>query len=771
MERSVGMIEKNLYRLICGFLLSCVFTFHFGTYLGVYDEDMVCAAVVLVISVLLSVFAFLVEKYKWITVFVALPVVAAAGTVIGWGTVYELLSGYAEWLYKGYVVDNQWVRAYSTIQLVWIAIFSYGLQVIMEKLFYVKLVFGVSLAGLLIYFLFSEYEASHVAVIFSLAFEVLLLIEWTELKWKKEKQRRGNAYMLWMMLFVGMFLLLMFWMPVSKEPYRWDFVRETVDYCEKKLRLLAYDIFQKEDVYDLSLSGFSREAKLGEGIVDDDKEIMLVATDRMMRTNLYLSGKSFNTFENMAWMAYQEEEYYDRYLDTLQTSYAIFKYDSEELNLYSLNVSMAVVYQDLNMAYLFTPGKLSSINNGNRQPIPYTIEDGSIFNPKNLNYGSYYRVDFYQMNAADRVFVDFYKTPVEQDDALWDTVFSRYERQTGILFDSEQIEQYTERCYDNYLIETELSASVSTYLDEVTEGCIGDIEKLLAIEAELSSYTYTKTPGEIPDDVVDETDFLEYFLLDSQEGYCTYYATAFVLLARAEGIPARYVQGYCVPMYGTKQKVVLSSMAHAWPEVYIKDIGWVVFEPTPGYGESREFFGSPDGNAHNESGYYTNTDQADAVTETSETAEETSGQDYINVSQRIGKAVKLFLFILPGMIPALLFLTIIARILYEKKTINEKYRLKVKRNIKLLGFLGVKLAETETLAEYRQRLNEKFETGIRSDFIEDYEDVIYGGKDINALVINRTDIQYKEILLYLKKISYRKYLNYRILKILKCDVT
>lgn len=58
---------------------------------------------------------------------------------------------------------------------------------------------------------------------------------------------------------------------------------------------------------------------------------------------------------------------------------------------------------------------------------------------------------------------------------------------------------------------------------------------------------YNKNPGVLPDQVADGKSFLDFFLLESQKGYCTYYATAFVLLARAEGFPARYVQGFCVP--------------------------------------------------------------------------------------------------------------------------------------------------------------------------------------------------------------------------------
>ena len=30
-----------------------------------------------------------------------------------------------------------------------------------------------------------------------------------------------------------------------------------------------------------------------------------------------------------------------------------------------------------------------------------------------------------------------------------------------------------------------------------------------------------------------------------------------------------------------------SGMAHSWPEVYIDGVGWIPFEPTPGYGRMR----------------------------------------------------------------------------------------------------------------------------------------------------------------------------------------
>lgn len=773
MDHSIGKIEKNLYRLICSFLLSCIFAFHFGPYLGICYEGVTCAAILFVVIFFVALFIFLVEKYKWIAILVALAVGIAVATLAGWSTVYELISGYVAWIYGGAEINATGSEMYSVVQMAWVGIVSYGLQVIMEKVFYIKIIFGISLAGLLVYFLFSGYEASRAGVIFSMAFLVLLVAEWTELTWKKEKQRQGNAYMLRIMLFIGVFFLLTLLMPVSDEPYKWEFVKETAEYCGEKLRLLAYDIFQSEDTYDLALSGFSDEAKLGSGIVEDDREIMLVTCDRDMRTNLYLAGKYFNTFENMGWMAYQQEEYYDRNIDTLQTSYAVLKYGSQDINLALMKITLDVVYQDLNTAYLFAPGKLFIVEDEEKQTIDYTIGDGSIFFHNNQNYGSGYQTVFYQMNSSIQPFVDFLETPVEYDEALWNRTLTRYQQTTGIYIKYEQLEEYEQRCYNDYMIAPVLSSQVQEYLDEVTEGCESDMDKLLAIESELKSYTYTTTPGKLPEEVVDETGFLDYFLLESQKGYCTYYATAFVLLARAEGFPARYVQGYCVPMYGKDSETVLSSMAHAWPEVYLEDIGWVAFEPTPSYSESRSFEEEKKEYVPYGSNYYAQT-QPENVTE-----DETNFQDgdevklpeFVNRPEKSNAfLIKLILFVAAALILVWIFFMLGAKIIYKRKSVQEKYRLKVKRNLKLLGVLGMKLSETETLAEYRSRVDAKLKDSVRLEFIADYEDVIYGDRDANEMLVNNADKQYGELLIYLKKKSYYLYLQYKVFKILRCDV-
>jgi transglutaminase-like putative cysteine protease len=75
---------------------------------------------------------------------------------------------------------------------------------------------------------------------------------------------------------------------------------------------------------------------------------------------------------------------------------------------------------------------------------------------------------------------------------------------------------------------------------------------------------------------------LRNFLLKTKRGYCQQFAFAMGVLARLLGIPARVVVGYTSGTYqGQGKWQVLTSDAHAWPELYIKGYGWMAFEPTP----------------------------------------------------------------------------------------------------------------------------------------------------------------------------------------------
>jgi transglutaminase-like putative cysteine protease len=116
---------------------------------------------------------------------------------------------------------------------------------------------------------------------------------------------------------------------------------------------------------------------------------------------------------------------------------------------------------------------------------------------------------------------------------------------------------------------------------QLVEGQPTDYDKALAIEQYLRQYVYDLEVSEPPDDV---TDVADYFLFELQRGYCDYYATAFVVLARLAGLPARFATGFTAGQWNAVEGVWVISEgdAHSWPEVYFPDAGWIPFEPTAG---------------------------------------------------------------------------------------------------------------------------------------------------------------------------------------------
>lgn len=122
----------------------------------------------------------------------------------------------------------------------------------------------------------------------------------------------------------------------------------------------------------------------------------------------------------------------------------------------------------------------------------------------------------------------------------------------------------------------------------ITDGEDTDYARATAIEEWLSgSFPYTLDPGRLPEG----EDFVDHFLFDEQQGYCTYFASAMVVMLREIGIPARYVEGYVLPDNGGDSNAfqVTNRNAHAWPEVYFEGFGWMQFEPTPGFAGITEY--------------------------------------------------------------------------------------------------------------------------------------------------------------------------------------
>lgn len=133
---------------------------------------------------------------------------------------------------------------------------------------------------------------------------------------------------------------------------------------------------------------------------------------------------------------------------------------------------------------------------------------------------------------------------------------------------------------EQYLtVPVEISARTYELADDLTAPYDNPYDKALVIQNYLrNAITYNDQIDAPPDGV----EPIDYFLFETREGYCNYYASSFAMLLRTQGIPTRLSRGFASGEYNEDDKLyrVRARDAHTWPEVYFPEYGWIQFEPT-----------------------------------------------------------------------------------------------------------------------------------------------------------------------------------------------
>lgn len=94
---------------------------------------------------------------------------------------------------------------------------------------------------------------------------------------------------------------------------------------------------------------------------------------------------------------------------------------------------------------------------------------------------------------------------------------------------------------------------------------------------------YSLNPSRMP---ASQKDLAIWFLREAERGYCVHFATSAVVLLRAAGVSARYVEGYTADVTSGEVALVRANKAHAWVEYFVPGVGWMILDPTPGVSES-----------------------------------------------------------------------------------------------------------------------------------------------------------------------------------------
>lgn len=133
---------------------------------------------------------------------------------------------------------------------------------------------------------------------------------------------------------------------------------------------------------------------------------------------------------------------------------------------------------------------------------------------------------------------------------------------------------------DRYL---QLPPTITPRTRELAGRIAQDLETPYDAAAAITEYLRTQIPytDTMPAPPIDQEP-LDWFLFDLRQGFCNYYASAEVVMLRSLGIPARLAVGFAQGQQDSQGNTYLvrGRDAHAWPEVYFPDLGWVEFEPT-----------------------------------------------------------------------------------------------------------------------------------------------------------------------------------------------
>lgn len=141
--------------------------------------------------------------------------------------------------------------------------------------------------------------------------------------------------------------------------------------------------------------------------------------------------------------------------------------------------------------------------------------------------------------------------------------------------------------------------------DSLTLGDETAMDKILSIRNYFLSkdengkqrYTYTLTPGKPTDPNIPNASMLDEFIFNTNEGYCTYFATSSLFMLRSLGIPSRVAVGFMTVDRSHKTPGwywFYADQAHAWTQVYIPEYGWLDFDMTVS-NEGAEQGPQPDG--------------------------------------------------------------------------------------------------------------------------------------------------------------------------------
>lgn len=326
---------------------------------------------------------------------------------------------------------------------------------------------------------------------------------------------------------------------------------------------------ERRSDFSLGTVGYSySNTRIGGPVQLSDEPYMRVSGSG---NSFYLRGTIFNEFDHNVWtlsdmedakrfdtdtnLGELEEVFHIQEVQEFQSLYNAFMYSHVE-----------IIPIDRTFRSTFIGGSPVNLQHGNDDPENYFNynDDGQVVSSTQIGPDGYKMIDYFRP-TRNHMLMRLIPANIYHNYEIRRTVNSEYQYADLVL-------EHDPVLYD--LVYDKLDNDPNEFL------VIHDI-----IDHFNNNYAYSLSVPDVPF----EDSVLEWFL-ENKVGYCVYYGSLMTVLLQDLGFDARYVEGFVVPKVPESdthsievyERVVSSSTAHAWTEVYVNQLGWMPIDPTSG---------------------------------------------------------------------------------------------------------------------------------------------------------------------------------------------
>lgn len=287
----------------------------------------------------------------------------------------------------------------------------------------------------------------------------------------------------------------------------------------------------KSNLYSLSQSGYSNtERKLGGSLTLNNALVLKVDSSKPY----YLKGSVKEIYNGSSWKTNKKD-----FSQKKEFEYAKAQVVTEGM----IPQNSIIVYpENKNNSTIFLPS----------YPLNIDIDKGEVYINEESSTAAFSGV----MNSN-------YVISFLEEDYFYNKVRYNKKNIMSVRENAESKKEYLQ-------LPESISLRTIELVEKIVAGSKNNYEKAERIRKYISdNYSYTLQVSEVPSG----KDFVDYYLFEEKKGYCVYSASAFTIMLRIAGIPARYVEGFKMPPEKSSQGLykVTNEDAHAWTEAYLDD--------------------------------------------------------------------------------------------------------------------------------------------------------------------------------------------------------